>query len=203
VGLLVWSHPFCTQHSRSDRQGSKTESYENLKTIVKQLNIPLPKFKDLPRLHKINGVGLKVLYPPVDFLAKRKKEKWRNTNNNSLVIQVEMGKISFLFPGDIRTRAEKELVRLNGSALKSTVLFAPHHGSRNSSSDLFLKSVDPEIVVISAGWKNRFNFPHPLILERYRQRGLRIYRTDLNGAITLSTDGNKLDSRAFVDSPGL
>ena len=202
-GLLYIAKHFNVKQVWTNSQGSKTESYKNFKAIVEQLKIPSPKFRDLPRLHKINGVGLKVLYPPVDFLEKRKQEKWRNTNNNSLVIQIEMGKITFLFPGDIRTRAEKELVQLNGPTLKSTVLFAPHHGSRNSSSDLFLKSVDPEIVIISAGWKNRFKFPHPLILNQYRQRGFRIYRTDLNGAITLTTDGNDIVSRLFVDPPEL
>ena len=75
---------------------------------------------------------------------------------------------------------------------------APHHGSRKSSSDLFLDAVSPEVVIISAGWKNRFKFPHLSVLEKYRQRGYRLFRTDLNGAVTLTTDGKKLNIRPYL-----
>ncbi len=85
--------------------------------------------------------------------------------------------------------AEKELVRIASGDLKSSVLLAPHHGSRTSSTDLFLDRVDPGIVVISAGWKNRFRMPHESVLKRYEARGCRVYRTDLHGALLLVSDG--------------
>ncbi len=92
--------------------------------------------------------------------------------------------------------AERELVGLAGNRLASRVLIAPHHGSRSSSSQQFLEAVDPEVIVVSCSRNGRFNFPHPEILERYKDLGVSIFRTDLNGAVRLSTNGQliRIDS---------
>ena len=100
--------------------------------------------------------------------------------------------VSFLFPGDILKHAEKELVGIAGDDLRSTVLIAPHHGSKTSSSELFLDKVNPEYVIISSGWKNRFKFPNLSVIKRYRERKYKIFRVDENGAVMLSTDGRFL-----------
>jgi len=91
------------------------------------------------------------------------------------------------------SRAERELAAFGGERLRSTVLIAPHHGSRTSSSDLFLANVKPEYAIFTSGWKNRFKFPHPSVLDRYRKYGIRILRTDIDGAVMLSTDGTFLN----------
>jgi len=159
----------------------------------------------MPRKQLINGVEFLFLYPPADFLDKKRVgQKGRSTNNNSLVIKVSFGRVSFLFPGDIAAEAEKELVRLSGADLACDVLLVPHHGSRTSSSRIFLSEVKPDVAVISAGWKNRFRFPHATVLDAYRKRGCRILRTDHNGAIIFTTDGNRLRAQPFItaaDSP--
>ena len=141
-----------------------------------------------------------MLYPPADFITRKMSDRWRNINNNSMVVKVSFGKISFLFPGDIMIEAEKELVKLAGAELGCDVLLAPHHGSRSSSSQLFLNRVQPEIAVISAGWKNRFRFPHPAVLAAYQNHGCRIFRTDLNGAVIITTGGNHLTVKPFMSS---
>ncbi|MEA3438402.1 MAG: hypothetical protein U9R43_18205, partial [Thermodesulfobacteriota bacterium] len=146
----------------------------------------------------INGVALEILYPKKDFLDKRKKEKWRDTNNNSLVVKADFGKYSFLLTGDIMKRAERELVSMVGENLHSTVLIAPHHGSKFSSSRLFLDKVNPEHIIISSGWKNRFHFPHPSVLKRYDELDCKIFRTDINGAITMTTDGQSLEIIPYI-----
>jgi competence protein ComEC len=94
--------------------------------------------------------------------------------------------------------AEKELVGIAGKNLNSTVLIAPHHGSRSSSSKIFLRQVNPDVVVISSGRQGRFKLPHPTILKRYQDYGYTIFRTDINGAIALSTDGLELEVEPFV-----
>ena len=155
-------------------------------------------YKGVAGIHDINGVRLDIFYPPVDFINKREQERWRNLNNNSLVLKASFGTKSFLFPGDIKARAEYELVSIAGDRLKSTVLLAPHHGSKTSSTKAFLEKVDPRIVIISSGWKSRFGFPHPSVVEKYNEQGCRILGTALNGAITMSTDGQTLKVRPTI-----
>ena len=93
---------------------------------------------------------------------------------------------------------ENRLVDTRGTHLKSDVLIAPHHGSASSSSQRFLEQVDPETVIISAGWRNRFNFPNKTVLERYAALGCRVYRTDLNGAVQIRTDGAEMEIRTVL-----
>ena len=96
--------------------------------------------------------------------------------------------------------AEKELVELAGSSLSSTVMVAPHHGSKTSSSRVFLKAVDPDVVIISSGRNNRFKFPHAGTIKRYEHQGCTIWRTDIRGAIRVSTDGQHLAIKATTDA---
>jgi competence protein ComEC len=191
-GLLYIAEHFNVKNVWTNNETARSINFQNFMKIIEKNNIHMPLFKDLPRMHVINGVELKILYPPENFIDKKQTEAWRNFNNNSLVVRVRFGSKSFLFPGDIKKEAEGEIVSIATSDLKSTVLWAPHHGSKSSSTEPFLDKVSPEIVIISSGWKNRFGFPHPSVLKRYKQRGYRIYRTDHNGAVALSTDGQSL-----------
>jgi competence protein ComEC len=215
IDTLILSHPnsdhlngliFITRHFSvktiwTNGESKTTLGYKRLHKIVAEKHLNLPDFKQMPRKQVLNGVEFLFLYPPADFLDKRKAgQKWRNANNNSLVIKVSFGRVSFLFPGDITAEAEKELVRLSGADLACNVLLVPHHGSRTSSSRIFLSEVKPDVAVISAGWKNRFRFPHATVLEAYQKRGCRILRTDRNGAIEIKTDGNRLIAQSFISA---
>ena len=175
-----------------------TVGYKKFMQTIKEEKIDMPKFKDMLRTRKINGVMFNILYPKRDFIDRRKKEKWRNTNNNSMVIKADFGKFSFLIPGDITKKSERELVSMAGGKLTSTVLVAPHHGSVSSSTGLFLDKVDHEYIIISSGWKNRFHFPHPSVLKRYTGLGCKIFRTDINGAISMLTDGHFMEIRPYI-----
>ncbi|MGD9241582.1 MAG: ComEC/Rec2 family competence protein, partial [Desulfobacterales bacterium] len=215
IDTLVLSHPnsdhlngliFIAQHFNvktiwTNGESRTTLGYKRLRKIVAAKHLNLPAFKQMPRKQLINGVKFLFLYPPADFLDKKRAgQKWRNTNNNSLVTKVSFGGVSFLFPGDITARAEKELTRLAGADLACDVLLVPHHGSRSSSSRPFLSKVKPDVAVISAGWKNRFRFPHSTVLEAYQKRGCRILRTDRNGAIIFTTDGKRLSAKSFFST---
>ncbi|MBW2010258.1 MAG: DNA internalization-related competence protein ComEC/Rec2 [Deltaproteobacteria bacterium] len=191
-GLLYIAEHFNVKNVWTNNETARSVNFQKFMKIIEKNNIHMPLFKDLPHVHVINGVELKILYPPGNFIDKKQTETWRNFNNNSLVVRVRFGSKSFLFPGDIQEDAEGEIVSMAVSDLKSTVLWAPHHGSKSSSTELFLDKVNPEIVIIPSGWKNRFGFPHPSVLKRYKQRGYRIYRTDHNGAVAISTDGQFL-----------
>ncbi|MBW2741711.1 MAG: hypothetical protein JRE64_23355 [Deltaproteobacteria bacterium] len=165
--------------------------------IIKKKAIYLPEFKQISRTQIINGAQLKLLYPADDYMDNNKR-KWSNLNNNSLVIKVKFGSKSFLFPGDIMAKAEKELVAISGDDLKSNVLIAPHHGSKTSNSEFFIDSIDPEVVIFSSGWRNRYRFPHTSVLKKYKERGCRILRTDSHGAVTISTDGQSLEVSPMI-----
>ncbi len=176
-----------------------TPGYQALMRAVAERGIPRPRFAELPRESTINGVRLEVLYPPADFLARRETERFRrDENNNSLVTRFSFGEVSILLPGDIMRPAEKELVAMAGDRLKSRVLVAPHHGSRTSSSEEFVSAVAPQAVLISCADRPGSGIPHAQTLERYAASGARIYRTDRNGAIRITTDGARLVIEPFL-----
>jgi competence protein ComEC len=197
-GLIYIARHFHVKKIWTNSEARNTQGYKDLMRVIAIKKIALPAFADTLRNHRINGVELEFLYPPRDFLKRKETEKWRNLNNNSLVVKVSMHTTSFLFTGDIMAAAEKELVGIAGKNLNSTVLIAPHHGSRSSSSTIFLNQVNPDVVVISSGRQGRFKLPHPKILKRYQDHGYTIFRTDINGAIALSTDGLQLEVEPFI-----
>ena len=171
-GLLIWNH---------DRVAS--ESARRFKQLVAVEALRNPPFEGLSREFHIGGATVRILNPPADFAHRRDRERWRRLNNNSIVLQVGFQGQTILLPGDIERPAERELRRSLSTALKSAVLLVPHHGSRSSSSDAFLKAVKPDYAIFSCGWRNRFGFPHTEVLARYRQIGSRICRTDRDGAV--------------------
>ncbi len=137
----------------------------------------------------INGVDVEVLHPPG-------YGETLDINDNSLVLMVKHDKVSLLLPGDIEGEGETTMIE-SKQTLKSTVIKAPHHGSATSSTEEFLAQVAPEITVFSVGHNNRFGFPHEEIVDRYVKRGVEVFRTDENGAITTISDGKELQVQTF------
>ena len=117
-------------------------------------------------------------------------EKYDNINNASAVLKAQYGDISFLFTGDIEAEAEKAMCEA-GCDLKSTVLKMPHHGSSTSSTNQFIKAVNPQIAVISLGKDNEYGHPHRKVVERYETAGVKMYRTDESGTVTIKTNGKE------------
>ena len=113
-----------------------------------------------------------------------------DANNASLVVRAGYAGRAVLFTGDIGVDGEAELVARGqtGLTIASEVVKVPHHGSRKSSGDEFLASVKPSLAVVSAGRHNTFHLPSPVALARYVARGVRIRRTDLDGAVTVAVD---------------
>ena len=112
-----------------------------------------------------------------------------NLNNNSVVMKLRYGHITFLFTGDIETEAESAMLKA-GTNLQADILKVPHHGSATSSTEAFLDAVNPAIAVISLR-KGRFDFPSRAVLARYQRHGIQLFRTDESGAITIITDGQR------------
>jgi competence protein ComEC len=198
-GLLYIAEHFNVKQIWTNSEPGKTMGFSKLLDIVQKNKISMPPYNMLPRIYYLNGARLEILYPSTDFQNRKKTEKWRSTNNNSLVVRILFGATSLLFPGDIEKKAEAEIVQFHGESLKSTLLISPHHGSLGSSSEEFLEKVSPEWVIISSGWRNRFGFPHPSVVERYKKHGCRIINTAHKGAVTISTDGRSTTVKPFIE----
>lgn len=111
-----------------------------------------------------------------------------DTNDTSLVLRIDYGETSFLLTGDMEQDAEDDLVA-SGAPLDVDVLQVGHHGSETSTGYVFLNTVLPEIGVISVGEGNSYGHPHEAALSRLRDAGVDVWRTDLSGTITITSDG--------------
>ena len=87
-----------------------------------------------------------------------------------------------LLTADIEKGAERELLE-SGQTLSATILQAPHHGSNSSSTAAFIRAVSPQVVLFAVGYRNRYGFPHPLVVQRYRDMGVKTYESDRVGAL--------------------
>lgn len=122
----------------------------------------------------------------------------RNPNDNSFVLRVTYGARSLLLVGDAEREEEDDLLARAPASLRADVLKVGHHGSATSSSPSFLAAVAPREAVISVGRRNRFGHPHPLTLDALASRGVRTWRTDRDGAVTVATDGRTLEVEALA-----
>jgi competence protein ComEC len=114
-----------------------------------------------------------------------------STNNHSGIFKLDYGETSFLFTGDVEKNVEKVYTEKYKTFLDSDVLKAGHHGSKTSSSDEFLNYVTPKYSLISAGFKNKFGHPASEVIRRLQKYGSTIYRTDLQKAVLLRSDGKQ------------
>jgi competence protein ComEC len=112
-------------------------------------------------------------------------------NNQSLVLRAKYGAHGFLLTGDIEEQAETNLIE-NGRLHHETVLKVAHHGSATSSHQDFLDRVRPTFALISAGYRNTYGHPHPDVLARLREHSVHVLRTDLDGLVSITTDGHRL-----------
>jgi competence protein ComEC len=140
-----------------------------------------------------------VFHPYDGFCASSSRGEFSTQNSGSLVLKLESDDASVLFTGDIEKEAEDDILFL-GRRLKSDIIKVPHHGGRTSSSEDFINAVSPEIAVISAGRGNSFGHPHKETLRRYERAGARVFRTDMNGAVTISRSRDSYHIETYEDS---
>lgn len=140
-----------------------------------------------------DGVNFEMLLP----LA----EQQGNDNNRSCVLRVSADNLSLLLPGDIERESEQQLLRWSPDKLAADVLVVPHHGSGTSSTPAFIAAVDPVYALFPVGYRNRYGFPKQRIVDRYRQQGSLILRSDQHGAILFRGQQSPLSWRQ--DKAGL
>jgi competence protein ComEC len=132
------------------------------------------------------GTHIEILSPPSDYEPDPSPR-----NNDSLAMRITFGQRSFLLTGDMEKPMELRALA-DGRPLGADVLKVGHHGSNTSSIDPFLDAVAPVFAVISDGFENSFHHPHPLVLERLAAHHTGALRTDLQGLITVRTDGRRI-----------
>ena len=111
-----------------------------------------------------------------------------NANDYSVGILLEHGENRFLLTGDAEEDSEADMLD-NGIDLSADVLKAAHHGSRTANTEAFLERVNPEYVVISCGEGNSYGHPHAEVLNRLREMGIKVFRTDEEGTVVATSDG--------------
>lgn len=138
---------------------------------------------------QISNLVLDLLYPPRPLQG----QEFANLNNSSIVFRLLFGKTKYFFSGDLELEGETKLLKSNFD-LSANVLKAAHHGSRTSNSPDLLDLVKPDYALISCGIDNKFKHPHPETIQHFLERGITIYRTDLNGTVEVVSDGEKIEA---------
>lgn len=141
------------------------------------------------------GARMEVLGPPVDYQPAESPH-----NNDSLVLRLTFGRRSFLLTGDSESPIERTY-----TVPPTDVLKVGHHGSRTSSSPYLLDMARPAFAVISAGAGNLYRLPHPAVIQELRERHAEVLRTDLDGLVSIRTDGYRFEVTTFEDAraPGI
>ena len=140
----------------------------------------------------IDGVDLIAYHPsPADW------ERQKVRNDDSLVLELRWRDVSVLLTGDIGKAIEHTLAATIRPA-RLRVLKVPHHGSLTSSTTEFIEAVHPTVAVFSVGRGNHFGHPVPEVVERYREAGAAIFRTDVDGAVMVDADGVSLSVHTFT-----
>ena len=157
-----------------------TQTYERLLNAIERNNVNVNKNLKVSKetQYTIGNASWKIL----SFDAEK------NLNDSSIVIELEYGNTKYLFMRDATTRVE-EMVEWN----EVDVLKVAHHGSNISTSQLFLEKVKPKYAIISVGKDNSHNLPDIDIIERLKNNNIKIYRTDENNTIWLTSDGIEID----------
>ncbi len=141
-----------------------------------------------PRLGAIRrggGVEVALLSPRGDG-AHAAADAVLSENDNSMTVRIERAGTAILLPGDLEEEGEQELLASGGPEIAADVIKVPHHGSATSSTPRFVRAVSARFAVISCGFANRFGFPDPEVVARWRDAGARVWRTDLEGSITIT-----------------
>ena len=140
---------------------------------------------NVPKINETFTLGealITVLYTGTDT---------KDLNNTSIVLRLDFSNTSYLFTGDATEKTENILLK-NNLNLKADVLKIGHHGSKYSTTDEFLKKVNPKYAIISVGKDNTYKHPEDIILKKLKNNNIETHRTDLEGTIIITSDGKNI-----------
>lgn len=180
-------------HEDEDHTKEAQNLIDNL-NVKKVIINPYGNYKlNHPKIIKYQANDyLSLKYIDIEFFGPIKN--YYDNNDNSLVFKVNYQKTSFLFTGDISKIAELDLVLKYGNKLKSNYLKVPHHGSKTSSSQLFLEMVDPDYAVMFYAKNNRYGFPNDEVINRYKSNNIALYQTAWDQTLIYDSSSNKINT---------
>ena len=155
-----------------------TSTYENMLNLVDERNIPFRTVANGDTIAFDPAITVQVLNPQKTFTD--------DINQNSVVLKMTYGRISYLFTGDAGSDAENYYA---GAVGDINILKVAHHGTNTSSGANLLSQITPEVSVIEVGSVNSYGDSTSAALQRLQQAGSKVYRTDLDGTITITSDG--------------
>ena len=177
--------------NKTNKPGSLAKFYDDYKQALSTSGAHYETAKPGTKYDLGGGALLTILAPSEPFFTKDKMGTGGNeTNANSIVARLDYGSFSMLLTGDAEEQTEHRLLTKDLD-LKSRVLKIGHHGSKYASSGDFLNRVKPEIAIVSCGAWNRYGHPAQAVLDRLRAANVKLYRTDLQGEITITTRGKE------------
>lgn len=166
------------------KQYELCSNYEDFINIVKEKNIKLKVVEAYQRINIEENLYFYVLAPNSNSVITE-----NTLNNNSLVCKLIYKDFSMLFTGDIEEKAESQILeKYSQDMLQSSILKVAHHGSKTSSTEKFLNYVKPKVALIGVGKDNNFGHPNKQVLERLKNMGVKVYRTDKMGEIIIKVN---------------
>jgi competence protein ComEC len=163
--------------------------YATLLAELRRRGTPVLRPGDLCGTRLVGGAYVDVLAPCPGASPDR------GPNDNSFVVRIRLGQRAILFAGDAERAEEGDLLAHGAERLRADVLKVGHHGSRTSSTPAFVAAVSPVVAVVSCGVRNRFGHPNAETLETLREAGAAVFRTDRDGSVIVTTDGDALSVR--------
>jgi competence protein ComEC len=207
IDLLISTHAHADHIGGADEVIKGTKVYKVLDSKVPNTTKNYEDFLDAIEANKVEFIGaspgqtfnftdkgdvvISVLAPMQPLFTKDQLRSGGNEPNaNSVVTRLDYGEFSILLTGDAEAQTEQRLME-QGARLEARVLKVGHHGSKYASSADFLRAARFKDAVISCGTDNRYGHPSQEALDRLKAHGIKIYRTDLQGEITIKTRGKE------------
>lgn len=159
-GLIEIIEKMRVENIVMSKQSKESEEYKKILEIIKQKNIKVSSVKAEDKIIIEKNLYTKILNPAEKF-------EFQDLNNNAIVAKLVYKDFSMLFTGDIE-KAEENLAKKYKNELKSTILKVAHHGSKTSTSEEFLKYVEPQIALIGVGENNKFGHPNQITIEKLK-----------------------------------
>lgn len=179
-GLAYIINNFEVENIYMPKAISTSKTYENLLNTISQKGLKITTAKAGMSIISNENLNVDIIAP---------NQEYSDLNNNSAVIKISYGSRSFLFMSDAETQSENDIL----TDISADVIKVGHHGSDSSSSQSFVDKVNPEYAIIMVGTDNQYDHPHQSTVDRWINSGAKIYQTNINGDIVVTSDGNSLE----------